>query len=84
MQSIYPAPTIARVVVPKSAVTTGVLMVGFALFTALAAQIVIPIPGSPVPITGQTFAVLLAGAIWPSSDRLQLFLEPAASPETPG
>lgn len=62
MQPTYPAPTIARVVVPKSAVTTGVLMVGFALFTALAAQVVIPIPGSPVPITGQTFAVLLAGA----------------------
>jgi len=62
MQPTYPAPTIARVVVPKSAVTTGVLMVGFALFTALAAQVVIPIPGSPVPITAQTLAVLLAGA----------------------
>jgi biotin transport system substrate-specific component len=62
MQPTYPAPTIARVVVPRSAVTTGLLMVGFALFTALAAQIVIPVPGSPVPITGQTFAVLLAGA----------------------
>jgi biotin transport system substrate-specific component len=48
---------------PKSAVTTGVLMVGFALFTAIAAQVVIPIPGSPVPITGQTFAVLLSGAV---------------------
>ena len=38
------------------------LMVGFAMITAIAAQIVIPIPGSPVPITGQTLAVLLAGA----------------------
>jgi biotin transport system substrate-specific component len=37
-------------------------MVGFALLTAFAAQIVIPVPGTPVPITGQTFAVLLAGA----------------------
>ena len=63
MQPTYPAPTIARVVVPKSAVTTGMLMVGFALFTALAAQFVIPIPGSPVPITGQTLAVLLTGAV---------------------
>jgi biotin transport system substrate-specific component len=63
MQPIYPAPTIAGVVVPKSAVTTGALMVGFALFTALAAQVVVPIPGSPVPITGQTLAVLLAGAV---------------------
>ena len=63
MQPTYPAPTIARVVVPKSAVTTGILMVGFALFTALAAQVVIPIPANPVPITGQTFAVLLTGAV---------------------
>lgn len=62
MQSTYPLPTIANVVIPKTAVTTAVLMVGFALFTALSAQIVIPVPGSPVPITGQTFAVLLAGA----------------------
>jgi biotin transport system substrate-specific component len=30
--------------------------------TAVAAQISIPIPGSPVPVTGQTFAVLLAAA----------------------
>ena len=30
--------------------------------TALAAQISIPIPGTPVPVTGQTFAVLLAAA----------------------
>ncbi|NHZ71255.1 MAG: biotin transporter BioY, partial [Proteobacteria bacterium] len=37
-------------------------MTGFALLTALAAQIVIPVPGTPVPITGQTFVVLLAGA----------------------
>lgn len=63
MQPTYHAPTIARVVVPKSAVTTGILMVGFALFTALAAQVVIPIPANPVPITGQTFAVLLTGAV---------------------
>ncbi len=62
MQTTYPEGTIASVVVPRNAVTTATLMVGFALLTALAAQIVIPIPGSPVPITGQTFAVLLAGA----------------------
>lgn len=37
-------------------------MVGFALLTAVAAQISIPLPGTPVPMTGQTFAVLLAGA----------------------
>src|SRR5258705_7211275 len=37
------------------------LAVVFSLLTALAAQIVIPI--GPVPITAQTFAVLLTGAL---------------------
>jgi len=37
------------------------LVVGFSLLTALAAQVVIP--SWPVPITGQTFAVLLTGAL---------------------
>lgn len=39
------------------------LVVAFSLLTALAAQIVIPLPFTPVPITGQTFAVLLTGAL---------------------
>jgi biotin transport system substrate-specific component len=38
------------------------LVIGGALLTALCAQITIPLPGDPVPITGQTFAVLLTGA----------------------
>ena len=37
------------------------LVVAFSLLTALSAQIFIPI--GPVPITGQTFAVLLTGAL---------------------
>jgi biotin transporter BioY len=37
------------------------LVVAFSLLTALAAQIVIPV--GPIPITGQTFAVLLTGAL---------------------
>lgn len=37
--------------------------VGFALLTAILAQLRIDLPYSPVPITGQTFAVLLAGAV---------------------
>jgi len=37
------------------------LVIGFSLLTALAAQIVIPL--GAVPITGQTFAVLLTGAL---------------------
>ncbi len=38
------------------------LVIGFALLTALMAQIEIPLWFTPVPITGQTFAVLLSGA----------------------
>jgi biotin transport system substrate-specific component len=37
------------------------LVVAFSLLTALAAQVAIPLP--VVPITGQTFAVLLTGAL---------------------
>lgn len=38
------------------------LVLSAALLTAACAQISIPLPGDPVPITGQTFAVLLTGA----------------------
>ncbi|ADB48580.1 biotin transporter BioY [Conexibacter woesei] len=38
------------------------LVIGGALFTALLAQVAIPVPPSPVPVTGQTLAVGLVGA----------------------
>ena len=38
------------------------LIVGFALFIALFARLSLHLPFTPVPITGQTFAVLLTGA----------------------
>ena len=62
MQATHPSRVITSVVVPRTAITTILLMLGFALLTAAAAQIRIPLPFTPVPITGQTFAVLLAGA----------------------
>ncbi|WP_069172801.1 biotin transporter BioY [Streptomyces griseus] len=37
------------------------LVAGGAALTGLAAQIAVPVPGSPVPVTGQTFAALLIG-----------------------
>ena len=37
------------------------LIVAGALLMALSANISIPVPGTPVPITGQTFSVLLVG-----------------------
>ncbi|MFN3337582.1 MAG: biotin transporter BioY, partial [Thermomicrobium sp.] len=39
------------------------LVVAGSLATALAARVSIPLPFTPVPITGQTFAVLLVGAV---------------------
>ncbi len=39
-----------------------ILIVLGALFVAALAQVVIPLPFTPVPITGQTFGVLLVGA----------------------
>ena len=40
-----------------------VLALGMACLTGLVAQIRIVLPWSPVPVTGQTFAVLLAGVL---------------------
>ena len=49
---------------PSRVVARDVLsVVGFALLTALLAQLRISLPFTPVPVTGQTFAVLLAGAV---------------------
>jgi biotin transport system substrate-specific component len=49
-------------VLPGDRVRDVVLVVGFAAFTGLAAQLAIKLPFTPVPITGQTFAVLLGAA----------------------
>src|SRR5512146_2914983 len=42
------------------------LIVAGSLLLALSAQVVIPLPFSPVPITGQTLVVLLIGATYGS------------------
>ena len=46
---------------PASRVRDIALVLGGAALTGLAAQIAVPVPGSPVPVTGQTFAALLVG-----------------------
>ena len=46
---------------PASRVRDVALVLGGAALTGLAAQISVPVPGSPVPVTGQTFAALLVG-----------------------
>ncbi|GGL33478.1 biotin synthase [Phycicoccus endophyticus] len=59
---LRPRAVLAEAVLPQSLTRTGVTVGLGALITALAAQVALPIPGSPVPVTGQTFAVLLVGA----------------------
>ena len=61
MQTTIPLRVLAGAVIPRHRATTFVLITAFALLTALAAQIRISLPFTPVPITGQTLAVLLAG-----------------------
>ncbi len=56
------AAVISERMLPRTKVTSVILVVAAAALTALAAQWEIPLPFTPVPITGQTFAVLLTGA----------------------
>ncbi|MEV0845773.1 biotin transporter BioY [Streptomyces sp. NPDC049954] len=53
--------TVLADLLPASRTRDIALVVGGAALTGLAAQIAVPIPGSPVPVTGQTFAALLVG-----------------------
>jgi biotin transport system substrate-specific component len=53
-------PVLADRVLPRSLAVDALLVVGGAALTALLAQVAIPL--WPVPITGQTLAVLLVGA----------------------
>ena len=63
MSTSYAQPDtlLATALAPLDWTRSVALVFAFSLLTALAAQIVIPI--GPVPITGQTFAVLLTGAL---------------------
>lgn len=56
------AATLRLALLPRTLVIDVALVIGAALFVALSAQIVIYLPFTPVPITMQPFAVLLAGA----------------------
>ncbi len=56
------APRVLGDVIPGGLVRDTALVVGGAALTALAAQVSIPLPITPVPLTLQTFAVLLVGA----------------------
>lgn len=48
----------------SSALTQALFVMGGVAFITLMAQVAIPVPGSPVPVTGQTLAVLLIGTTY--------------------
>jgi len=54
--------------IPRStALSNAVLVVSGVLGLAVLAQIAVPVPGSPVPVTGQTLGVLLLGTAYGST-----------------
>ena len=55
-------PAVLGDLLPGALVRDAALVVGAAAFVGVFAQIAVPLPGTPVPVTGQTFAVLLSGA----------------------
>ncbi len=62
MPVAVPRPVVLADALPRTVVRDAALVLVAALLTAACAQIEFPVPGSPVPISGQTFAVLLTGA----------------------
>ena len=63
MTSIAASTTLRASALPKGIAIDIALVSAFALLNAGAAQISIPLPFTPVPLTLQTFAVLLTGSV---------------------
>jgi len=59
---------------PKTIVRDFLLSFAFSILIALCSQIAFPLPFSPVPITGQTFAVILTGLVLGSNRALAALL----------
>lgn len=57
------APAVWRRSATTRAATDAVLILAGSALVALSAQVVVPLPFTPVPITGQTFGVLFVGAL---------------------
>lgn len=55
-------PLVLADLVAGSRVRNALLVIGGAALTGVAAQLAFPVPGSPVPVTAQTFAALVVGA----------------------
>jgi biotin transport system substrate-specific component len=57
--------TLRAAVAPRSTALTHALFIfGGVAFISAMAQVAIPVPGSPVPVTGQTLAALLVGTTY--------------------
>jgi biotin transport system substrate-specific component len=70
------APAVLADAFPRSVARNLTLVVGGAAFVGLSAQIAIPLWFTPVPLTGQTFAVLLTAAalgVWRSLVSMSLY-----------
>ena len=48
---------------PQSRVESAALVFGFSILMGLLARVSVPLPFTPVPVTGQTLGVLLAGVV---------------------
>lgn len=70
----FPASSLQATLFPRSSVLTNTgLVVGGTIALAALAQIAIPVPGSPVPVTGQTLGVLLIGTTYGANLGLATF-----------
>jgi biotin transport system substrate-specific component len=59
-----PRPTLIQVAVPQTGLLRDALLIlGFSLVIALSAQVAFKLPFTDIPVTGQTFGVLLTGAV---------------------
>jgi biotin transport system substrate-specific component len=65
LSPVVPAtPVVLTDVIPGAKVRDAALVVAGVALLAVSAQVSIPLPFTPVPITGQTFAVLLLGSAY--------------------
>ena len=62
--SLHSASLRATVFPRSTALTQALFVMGGVGFISLMAQVAVPVPGSPVPVTGQTLAVLLIGTTY--------------------
>lgn len=74
MSVTHPTATLRLALISRNTLSSRLaLIIGGVLFLGAMAQISIPIPGSPVPVTGQTLATLLLGSAFGASLGLTTF-----------